>query len=118
MDRIRRMLGTTREDYSQDCQSRIADNTSLNSKAVPDQDCLECKLIGTAVPVGAAGYILYHHRQKIGVYKGYEGMLWNILCLGMSSALILVGGCRFFDCGMFKHLKTNSKTDTSQDDKD
>ncbi|XP_033735455.1 uncharacterized protein LOC117323988 [Pecten maximus] len=114
MDRIRRIFGMKREDSSHDYQSWKGDS-SLDPKLVANQDCLECRVIGTAVPIGAAGYILYHYRKKMGVYKGREAVLWNILCLGMSSALILLGGCRFFSCGIFKHIKTNSTTSTSQE---
>lgn len=109
MDRIRRMFGIRREDY----QSRQVDDS--NNKHVVQEDCLECRIIGTAIPIGAAGYILYHYRKKAGVYKGQEAVLLNVLCVGMSSVLLFLGGCRFFGCGIFKHLKGNSTTNTSQD---
>ncbi|XP_060074582.1 uncharacterized protein LOC132554294 [Ylistrum balloti] len=118
MDRIQRIFGIKREDSSPYHSHHVDDGSKLNPNIVTNQGCLECRIIGTTVPIGAAGYILHHYRLKKSVYKGSEGLIWNIVCLGMSSALILIGGCRFFECGIFKYLNTSSKTIASQDDND
>ncbi|XP_064600524.1 uncharacterized protein LOC135466779 [Liolophura sinensis] len=74
-------------------------------------DCVTCRVIGSSVGAGAAGYVLYEGWKNRNMYTGFNRFCYRGCCLSLSTSLVVMSVSIAFKMGLYQEVEEGEKKD-------